>query len=93
MTQNSMNPTDTHSQAPVPTPTEKGRGYGDSLTELCPEINICVIPIPKLDKKMDAGINGSTFFIKEMLLEDIRVLMSSNPLIIDVLGISDGRAA
>ncbi|MDO9034763.1 MAG: nucleotide sugar dehydrogenase [Methanoregula sp.] len=52
------------------------------------------IPLPHLDKKMDAviiAVAHSSF--KEMSLADIRALMNSEPVIIDVRGMVDGHAA
>ena len=52
------------------------------------------IPLPRLDKKMDAviiAVAHSSF--KDMSLADIRALMNSKPVIIDVRGMLDGRAA
>ena len=54
----------------------------------------CAIPLPHLDKKMDTviiAVAHSSF--KEMSLSDIRALMNSKPVIIDVRGMVDGRAA
>ena len=52
------------------------------------------IPLPRLDKKMDVviiAVAHSSF--KEMSLSDIRGLMNSEPVIIDVRGIVDRDAA
>ena len=48
------------------------------------------IPLPRLDKKMDAVAHSS---FKEMSLSDIRGLMNGEPVIIDVRGMVDGHAA
>ena len=52
------------------------------------------IPLPRLDKKMDAviiAVAHSSF--REMSLADIRGLMNGEPVIIDVRGMVDGHAA